>query len=257
MGIEGSGASRAGGDGIHNEDTFLVDEGLGLYIVCDGASDSAAGEIAAQIASEAVAASIRKSQGDVDVTLGRVARFVVEKAMKHAMHAVADAEQSDPKLGGLATTITLLLANQKIGVVGHRGDSRAYLIRRDRSHLLTEDHELTEAIENGSTPPSQFDVFAITLEPRDTVILCTDGAEEVVEDAGIVRVAGDLSPRLLASRIVSVARQRDPALDATVVVVRVPGAREPGWLELSHPPQTTAFGHTLELTEPKSARAKE
>ena len=55
MSIDGSGASRAGGDGTHNEDAFRVDDGLGLYVVCDGASDSAAGEVAAQIASEAVA----------------------------------------------------------------------------------------------------------------------------------------------------------------------------------------------------------
>ena len=51
MSIDGSGASRAGGDGTHNEDVCRVDDGLGLYVVCDGASDSAAGEVAAQIAS--------------------------------------------------------------------------------------------------------------------------------------------------------------------------------------------------------------
>jgi protein phosphatase len=247
MGFDGSGASRAGNDGIHNEDAFLVEEGLGLYVVCDGASDSAAGEVAAQIASDAVEMSIRRSSQDVDVRLGRVARFVVEKAMKHAMRAVAEAERSDPRLTGLATTITLLLAHRELGIIGHRGDSRAYLIRRDSSYQLTFDHDLTESIAEESTHPSEFDVFALELRPGDTVVLCTDGAEEVVEDESIVRAAADLSPRLLASRIVSAAQRLDPTLDATVVVVRVRGEREPGWIELSQIPRGTTFGHTLEL----------
>jgi protein phosphatase len=246
MSIDGSGASRAGGDGIHNEDTFVVEDGLGLYVVCDGASDSTAGEIAARIASDAVATSVRQSGEDVDVRLGRVARFVVEKAMKHAMRELAEAERSDPRLTGLATTITLLLAHRDIGIIGHRGDSRAYLIRRDRCHQLTVDHELTESLGNGGTQPSAFDVFAVELRPGDTVVLCTDGAEEVVEDESIIRVAADVSPRLLASRIVSAARRRNPSLDATAVVVRVRGEREPGWIELSQLPRGTAFGHTLE-----------
>jgi len=38
MSTEGSGASRAAGEGVHNEDAFLVDDGVGVYVVCDGAS---------------------------------------------------------------------------------------------------------------------------------------------------------------------------------------------------------------------------
>jgi len=36
MSSEGAGASRAAGDGFRSEDKFLVNKGLGLYIVCDG-----------------------------------------------------------------------------------------------------------------------------------------------------------------------------------------------------------------------------
>jgi protein phosphatase len=247
MSTEGSGASRGGGDGIHNEDAFLVEDGLGLYVVCDGASESAAGEVAARVARDAVAASIARSEEDVDVRYGRVARLVVEKAMKEAMRAVSAEEGTNPGLHGLSTTVTMLLAHRRIGIVGHRGDSRAYLFRRDRAHQLTLDHDLTRAVGDGSPAPGEFDVFAVELEPRDTIVLCTDGAEQVVASPAIVRVAADLSPRLLASRIVSAAGQRDPGADATAVVVRVRGEREPGWLELSRPPSGTSFGHTLEL----------
>ena len=244
MSTEGSGASRAGGEGFHNEDAFLVEEGLGLYLVCDGASGTPAGEVASKAAADALEAFVEHAGEDLDLRRGVAARAVVDEAIAYALRAVADAAGDAPDLQGLATTVTLLLAHGSRGVIGHRGDSRAYLIRRERAHQLTVDHELTTPAANGGSADSGFDVFSVELEPGDTVVLCTDGAEEVVQDDAIVRVAGDLSPRVLASRIVSAAHRRNPETDATAVVVRVRREAEPGWLELSTPARGTAFGHT-------------
>lgn len=248
MGTKGAGSSRGGGDWFHNEDAFGVDEGLGLYVVCDGASGSPAGEVAANVATKAVEDFVERADEDLDLDSGLVARKVVERAMRHAMASVAEAERRDSRRHGLDTTVTLLLAHGDLGVIGHRGDSRAYLIRRNRAHQLTVDHELTEpTTTSGGSDPAGFDVFSIVLEPGDTVVLCTDGAEAVMLDEGIVRGAGQLSPRTLASLIVSKAHRREPSQDATAVVVRVRRADEAGWLELSLPPRGTAFGHTLDM----------
>jgi len=244
---EGSGASRAGKDGIHNEDAFLVEEGLGLYVVCDGASGTPAGEVAARISVDALEEFMERAEADLGGNLreDRAVLDIVVRAMNHAITAVANAERNDPGQLGLNTTITMLLARGRHGVVGHRGDSRAYIIRNDRCHQLTLDHELTESIVSSESEGSDFEVFSVDFKPGDTIVLCTDGAESVVEDRDIVRIAGDLTPRLLASRIVSAAHRRTPSLDATAVVVRVRGECESGWLELSSIPEGTAFGHTL------------
>ena len=246
MSTEGSGASRGGEDGVHNEDAFLVEEGLGLYVVCDGASGTPSGEVASRVAAEALEQFVERAEADFggDLRESRGALAVVVKAMDHAMGAVAEAERNADDQFGLNTTITMLLAHGRLGVIGHRGDSRAYLIRRDRCHQLTVDHDLTEPVSNGGSE-RDFDVFSFDLQPRDTIVLCTDGAEEVVRDRNIVRVMGDLTPRLIASRIVSAAHRRAPSVDATAVVVRVRSERESGWLELSSLPDGTAFGHTL------------
>lgn len=245
MGTEGSGASRAGGDGLHNEDVFLVEEGLGLYVVCDGASGSPAGEVAARTASEAIESFVEHA-GDAFDPGAPESRGLVEQAMRRALSAVLEAGRSDARLQGLATTVTMLLAHGRHGVVGHWGDSRAYLIRRDRIHQLTVDHELADP-SGGASEDATFEVFGVALQPGDTLVLCTDGAEQVVQRDEIVRVAGDLAPRLLASRIVSAAHRERPEHDATVLVVRVRTDRDPGWLGLSGPPQGTRFGHTLQL----------
>jgi protein phosphatase len=240
MGTEGSGASRAGGEGIHNEDAFLVEEGMGLYLVCDGQSGKPAGEVAARVATEAVETFVERREAEL------AAPRLVERAMAFALTAVAEAERTLPELRGLATTVTMLLVRGNLGVFGHLGDSRAYLLRRGRAHLLTRDHVLTAEYENGGGSDTPFDVFAVDLEPGDTIVLCTDGAEEVVGDVAIVRAAADFRPRILASRIVSEAHRRRPNEDATAVVVRVRSELEPGWLELSLPSRGTTFGHTLQ-----------
>lgn len=247
MSLDGSGASRAAGDRFHNEDKYLVNDGLGLYVVCDGMSDSPAGEVAARIAARALEGFIADTRAELDQSSGWMAQEIVEQGMAVALTAVTDAEQQDSDLRGLATTVTSLLAHHNFGIIGHRGDSRAYLIRRERAQQLTVDHELTEGAQAASDGPDAFDVFSIRFFPGDTIVLCTDGAEMVMDDDAFVGGLAGLSPRAVARRIVSAAHRRAPEVDATAVVVRFRGDREMGWLELSRPLREMTFGHMLEV----------
>jgi serine/threonine protein phosphatase PrpC len=244
--LDGSGASRAAGEGLHNEDAFVVNSGMGLYLVCDGMSEAPAGELAARVGARALEEFVARVGTKASGGDGWVDQAVVERAMDHAISAVALAEREDPELSGLTTTMTMLLAHRNVGVIGHRGDSRAYLVRRDRAHQLTVDHEWTERGESLGASANAFDVFTVLLLPGDTVVLCTDGAEAIMENPDFVDTIGDHSPRVVASRLVSAAHDRSPDVDATAVVVRVRGERERGWIELSSPPFQTAFGHTLQ-----------
>lgn len=255
MDTDAGGASRAGGAGLHNEDAFLVEQGLGLYVVCDGAGGAPAGEVAARIATEALEDFIDWSIEELGSEDEDAARRLVERAMVHALDEIADAERDDPKLDGLTTTITMLLAHGDFGVVGQRGDSCVYRIRQRRVEALSSEHEQAEAAPRSVTQGSGFRVFSFALQPQDTIVLCSDGADETVRDESIARVAAGLSPQLLASRIVSEAHRRNSANDATAVVIRVRGEAEPGWLALSSEPRDTAFGHTLEPVSADAADA--
>jgi len=263
MGSEGSGASRGGGDEFHNEDTFLVEQGLGLYAVCDGASGSPAGEIAAHLAIDAVKEYVARAESNFgsEVWQGPDRFAVIHNGLRYALGSVLKAAQKHAELAGMSTTITMLLVHGDQGVIGHAGDSRIYLIRRGRGSQLTLDHELTDSLPVDDASDFEIDSFGIPLEPHDTLILCTDGAEDVVEEPDIVRVAGSLSPALLASRIVAAAHRRNSRLDATVVVVRVRGEAEQGWLELSTAPRELSFGHAVafansELTDEDAVEDK-
>lgn len=246
MSTEGSGATRGGGSEFHNEDAFLAKEGLGLYIVSDGASERPAGEVAASIATRALEEFIGSAMLDAEEQDRPDDHTLVGRAMQHAIHAIRDANQRAPDaLDQMQASVTMLLTDGHHGTIGHRGDSRVYLIRHGRLVRLTIDGE--PSIETSpERADGEIEVFSVGLKPGDTLVLCTDGAEDAVEDPAIVRVAGELSPRVLASRIVSAASRRMPDRDATAVAVRVRGGgRGADRLELSEPVRETAFGHTL------------
>jgi len=245
MGSEGAGATRSG-DAFHNEDAFLVSDELGLYVVCDGASAEPAGETAASLAVAAVEDYVARApagEGPVDWLRGDGTE-TAEAALRHAIRALLEGQRLDPSLRGMATTLTMLLVRGERGAIGHLGDSRAYLIRRRRVHQLTADSDLTRALGEGARPGEPAQLFSIELEPSDRLLLCTDGAESVVEDdTAIARVAADLSPAVLASRIASAAHRRNPGVDATVVAVRVAG--DEGHHDLSLPGRDASFRHRV------------
>jgi len=229
-----------------------VHDGLGLYVVADGASDGPAGEVASRTA----IAALEEFVADVEaVKGGSFMRSFASKgtgfeALRVAMRAVIDAAEEHEELDGMATTVTMLLAHGDRAVACHVGDSRLYLVRGGILRLLTADDELAVVPAGHSADAyhrRSVQCFSMKLWEGDTFLLCTDGAEDVIEDSGIVDDVSDLMPRDIAQRIVATARRVDPDRDATVVVVRVRGDQDDGWLLVSAPVRPWAYGATADL----------
>jgi protein phosphatase len=245
----GSGAS-AGATRGPNEDAYLVDDGLGLYVVCDGMAAGPGGEVASATALEALERYI--SRGGGPSKEGFIQSFtkpaVAHAAVRRAVDAVIQAAEADETLAGMATTVTAVLAYRDRMTVSHVGDSRAYLMRGPHLHQLTSDSEWT--FESGQDTEEAYDrapiqVFSFQTRTDDLVLLCTHGAADVVEEEGIPNAGLCESPRDIASGIVRRAHEREPGTDATVVAVRVLSAEERGWLWLSQEVNRYGFGHAL------------
>jgi protein phosphatase len=122
----------------------------------------------------------------------------------------------DQTLRGMGTTLTVagLLGSDLI--IGHVGDSRAYLLRGDEFKQLTTDHTLAQAlidagVANRDDPASRSMRHVLTaavgslgrevnpqvqrfkLQKGDRLLLCTDGLTEMVEDAMIADVLSESS----------------------------------------------------------------
>ncbi|MEZ4439444.1 MAG: cyclic nucleotide-binding domain-containing protein [Polyangiaceae bacterium] len=232
----------------HNEDYALVDEALGLFVVCDGMGGHAAGEVAAQLACQTVVETIRAAAGPERVGLeltaaesGRL-QAVMSSALENANARVRQLSQSDVNKRGAGTTCAALLIRHGRGFVGHVGDSRIYLARQGALHRLTVDHSLVEHAVAQGIPrelamakfPSNPLVRAIGLHdtvlvdtmvfdilPEDAVLLCSDGLYDYLADAGELtqQLAG--APAPAAESLVALANHRGGRDNITALVIRV------------------------------------
>ena len=127
-----------------NEDAYLVDDAMGLVAVADGMGGHRAGEVASATALEALRAA---------VTSGRPLRESIEDANE----AVFTKSLTDTSLRGMGTTLTAgTLASGGTLLVGHVGDSRAYLLHDGELRQITVDHSLVEElVARASSPPTR------------------------------------------------------------------------------------------------------
>src|SRR5687768_13041449 len=154
-------ATDVGRQRNHNEDNFLIDKKLRLYIVADGMGGHAAGEVASSIAVHEVRDSLagnrdvieRFAAGDENVQVMELLQ-VLEHAVQQACGTINKRAQAEPEKRGMGTTCSLLLVggppSARRGFIAHVGDSRIYLVRQGHAHQLTEDHSLmNELIRRG------------------------------------------------------------------------------------------------------------
>jgi len=250
MGRYGVGLTDIGRRRMSNEDAFLLDNDLGLYVVADGMGGHAAGEIASQEAVDTVMGMVRRggetierfaSEGATAETVRGVQRLL-ESAVQAATYMVFAIAENDPDQKGMGTTVSALLLTESHGVVAQVGDSRIYLVREGGVYQLTEDHTLvawqvkqgiiseaeaemsphknviTRAV--GSRDYVQVDTQTIEIGPGDRFLLCSDGLHGYVQNDEIPDVLA-LGPEAAASRLIDMANARGGRDNITAVVVEV------------------------------------
>lgn len=234
----------------HNEDYMLVDEQLGLFMVCDGMGGAAAGEVASQHCAEVVHGVVRQGeqlirafQGDRSSENRRALCRLLEDAIQTANAEIYEMSAQDPSKRGMGTTIVLLVVAGENAVAAHVGDSRIYLLRDERIHQLTEDHSLiaeqlrrgliteqeaeTSSFGNvimravGTREVTQVDTMHMELMPGDRFVLCSDGLSGPVKSPEIGRVAGSQAPHPAAEELIAMARQAGGPDNITAICVLV------------------------------------
>ena len=246
---EAYGRTDVGRKRQHNEDAFLVDPDLGLFLVADGMGGHAAGEVASTRAVEVVKSQLgagRQALEDLARASTPEARAaaaaLVETAVQRACAEVYRLAAADPSKRGMGTTLVCLVVAGSKAVVGHVGDSRVYLLRSGQCHRLTEDHTLVAAQVKAGTltreqaHASQFrnvitravgiqesvqvDTLMVDLLPRDTFLLCTDGLHTYLGDEELAPILSSPVLKDLPAKLIAVANERGGRDNVTAVVVR-------------------------------------
>ena len=250
-------ATDVGRQRTHNEDNFLIDKKLRLFLVADGMGGHAAGEVASSIAVHEIRDAVHASKDVIDryrVDHPGVQPYEILQVLEHAIQAACSAvyqrAQAEPDKRGMGTTATVMLiagsGDHLRGFVAHVGDSRCYLARQNQCHVLTEDHSLmNELVRRGklnreqieSSPYKQYknavtravgvygsvevDTFDFDILPGDRFLLCSDGMYAYVDDNELPKQLADGDIKDVPKKLVEAANTGGGHDNITAVVVRV------------------------------------
>ncbi len=243
MRLAAIGATDVGRKRIHNEDAFLVMPEAGLFCVADGLGGHASGELASRLAVEELARVYGTDAGAAgpDPDGARLAA-----AIQQANRRILGRASRDPALEGMGTTLVAAwFPEDGPLVVGHAGDSRAYLFRAGELRRLTEDHSLLSTYIRSAHPsaaeieafphknvivralgmhdPVEVEVSTAPFQEGDLVLLCCDGLHGLVPDAAIAEILREEGGEILRANqsLVDAALAAGGGDNVTSVLVQV------------------------------------
>lgn len=235
-----------------NEDSFLLLPRSSVWIVADGMGGHAGGQEASRLTVQITGSSMIRRLAEAERkarTTGETINVpdVVGHAVRDACAAVFDTARRRPELTGMGSTITSMLIYGSVAYFGHVGDSRAYLIRDERIHQVTEDHSLVqEQVAAGLITPEQakvsvmrniitrsigferdvkVDTGAVPLKVGDRFLLCSDGLTGHVDDDELLAMVLKHDRRQVCQALVKLANSRGGEDNSTVVIATVAGTR--------------------------------
>ena len=237
--ISAAGASDVGRARRTNEDAFGFDLGRGLFVVCDGVGGSRAGEVASQSAVDCVLRSFPETLADSNDGGNELHR-----AIQGANRYIYQSSLNDAVYQGMCTTIVAAHFDGTRMWIAHVGDSRAYLLRRQSLHRLTEDHsQLAEKLREGLTHSSkhavqQWDsmltqavgaseivipaVSMVRVELGDCFIFATDGVSKALRTSEMLALLlTTSSPEQACQQLVGAANDAGGHDNATCVIVEI------------------------------------
>jgi serine/threonine protein phosphatase PrpC len=254
--VEAAAASDVGRQRSNNEDrVVVVDLATGVAVaggaestaharggdwfaaVCDGMGGEEGGEVASAMAVDALLAAMIESRARGDLA------DAVRAALEHASRRVFAEARRVPRLARMGTTATVAALGDSEVVVGHVGDSRAYLFRRGALVQLTRDQtlaallaertcrppaEIAEAVGAnvilqavGARPSVEVALTRVPIAPGDVLLLCSDGLSGPVDD-DVLRdlLAANPEPGRACAALVSAANERGGPDNVSCIVAR-------------------------------------
>jgi PPM family protein phosphatase len=203
-----------------NQDSFLVNQDLGLYIVADGMGGHSGGEVASSLAVQTVE-EVVMSPPIPDIT----PRDLLSHAYAEASRKIFDKAASETReLLGMGTTMVMIHQTPKSFFVCNVGDSRCYLFRKPYLWQLTEDHSLVnEQLRAGLIKEDQVkgfigrnvitrsvgyerevvvDILERPMMKGDLYLMCSDGLSGLVVDKKISEILNKYSPEEVVDKCV-------------------------------------------------------
>lgn len=223
----------------NNEDCFLMDPDLGLYIVADGMGGHSGGEVASHLAVKTIREIIIESY---EKDAGIKPQDLLARAYTAASQVIFEKSLSEVDLKGMGTTLVVALIRDNKIYIANVGDSRAYLLTPDGMWQMTEDHSLVnEQIKAGIIKDDSkakyakniitrsvgferntvCDILEKTLSLEDSYLICSDGLTGMIEDQEIYAIAQETASDKVVQELITEAKNKGGLDNVTVMYITV------------------------------------
>ena len=228
----------------NNEDSVLAVPEHGLAVLADGMGGHNAGEIASRMAVTLIAQKLGEWLPDNRGASMRDLRRAMSVGVDAANRSIFEAANTNADYHGMGTTLVLAVVHQGEMVLGHAGDSRAYLWRGGELKQLTRDHSLLqEQIDSGLLTLAEaamsgngnlvtralgvedivlLDVQHRPIEEGDLYLLCSDGLTDMLDDEEIAEelAANAVLPtEMRAQRLIDLANEHGGRDNISVALI--------------------------------------
>ena len=242
----------------HNEDSYIANDELQIYLVADGMGGHLAGEVASQTAARTIEDFVRRIENDHEMTWPFRPRDSLSPTENTLLSAIRLANQmicrmanEKPEMSGMGTTIAGVRIDDGNASIFNVGDSRVYRVRSGEIAQLTTDHSwvneqlqrqmiteeearthrwknvITRAL--GNKTNIEVDLQTTTMENGDILVICTDGLSSLVSDQVILETLtaqpGDLEQA--AKDLVAQANAAGGHDNITVILVQYLAEKKP------------------------------
>jgi serine/threonine protein phosphatase PrpC len=239
-----------------NEDSIATVNELGLLVLSDGMGGYQSGDVASSITTRVIVEGLTQALKDAPQPDGKLAA-VVEDVVKRANRAIHQEGLQRAKRvhssqeQAMGSTLALLLFHDNHVTMAHVGDSRIYRLRGNQLELLTHDHSLLQeqidlGILSAEAAASSHNRHLVTRGlglqaevevaldacdalPGDIYLLCSDGLNDMVDDADIQLVLNSLQANLplAASQLVMIANDNGGEDNVSVILAKAGSACPP------------------------------
>lgn len=230
-----------------NEDSIATNPGLGLLVLADGMGGYKAGNVASALATASIMEVVDKG---LKRNAGADVQALIREAISSANHLIYEESRKLARRGSgqdqvMGSTVALLLLRDGRVTIAHVGDSRIYRLRNGRLEMMTHDHSLlqeqvdlgllsakdAETSHNrhlvtrglGLKPEVVMSLGGDAAQEGDIFLLCSDGLNDMVEDADIELVLDSLQANLAlaAKQLVMIANDNGGEDNVSVIVARI------------------------------------
>jgi len=235
-------ASNIGKLREENEDAYVIEPDVGLFLVSDGMGGHRGGELASKIITQDLPPMIENRLDKLRSQNPRLIRSLLRKTITEQSKQLHMEGDSESGYKGMGATVVVVLFVDGRAYVANVGDSRIYRFRNRRLTQFTKDHSvIAKLLEKGQITEAQVQshqdrgvitryvgmeekarpyVRSFLLKKRDRLLLCTDGLTDMVDDTKVAAILNtDSDCQTTCNKLIEAANSAGGVDNVTVVLV--------------------------------------